>query len=250
MSYLPIVIAASIAASFMDGRDDGFPTEAIVRSHMNAAQKDFRSADSNYDCWIGFLPLLNATVQYQDGESLERVSAVERAIIDNFTIYVFAGELECNVAKAEFGGRQKSLEIISQFRVVRCDTNALFRIADYLSEAVPLSADRDEEMREISKADALDRKLVFGCNTPPRMYGDLTFVSVIGRFGRECREKFRFRRLYNDRLPKFRVAALAAMRGAIMKGYENKTEEEREAIWAEFCRRAKATSEERKKAED
>ena len=88
MSYLPIVIAASIAASFMDGRDDGFPTEAIVRSHMNAAQKDFRSADSNYDCWIGFLPLLNATVQYQDGESLERVSAVERAIIDNFLVFI------------------------------------------------------------------------------------------------------------------------------------------------------------------
>ena len=65
-----------------------------------------------------------------------------------------------------------------------------------------------------------------------------------------CREKFRFRRLYNDRLPKFRVAALAAMRGAIMKGYENKTEEEREAIWEEFCRRAKATPDERKKAEE
>ncbi len=113
-----------------------------------------------------------------------------------------------------------------------------------------IDANVDEEMREILKADALDRKLVFGCNTPPRMYGDLTFVSVIGRFGRECREKFRFRRLYNDRLPKFRVAALAAMRGAIMKGYENKTAEERVAIWDEFCRRAKATPDERKKAEE
>jgi hypothetical protein len=40
------------------------------------------------------------------------------------------------------------------------------------------------------------------------------------------------------------------MRGAIMKGYENKTAEERVAIWEEFCRRAKATPDERKKAEE
>ena len=58
------------------------------------------------------------------------------------------------------------------------------------------------------------------------------------------------RRLYNERLPKFRVASLTTMRGAIMNGYENRTAEEREAIWDEFCRRAKATSEERKKAEE
>ena len=55
--------------------------------------------------------------------------------------------------------------------------------------------------------------------------------------------------LYNDRLPKFRAAALAAMRGAVMNGYRDRTAEEREAIWAEFCRRAKATPEERKEAE-
>lgn len=250
MPYLPVVLAASIAASFMDGRDGEFPTETIVRSHMNALQRDFRSADSDDDCWMGFLPLLNAVVQHQDEERYDVMAAVERAVLENFTIYVFAGELEYKMAKADFGGRQKCLNIISQFSVVRCDTNALFKVADYLSGAVLLPVDKDVELKEMLNADALDSKLIFGQNTPPRMYGDLTFVSVAGKFGRECREKFRFRRLYNERLPKFRVAALSAMRGAVMNGYKDRTAEERDSIWDEFCRRAKATAEERKQAEE
>ena len=88
------------------------------------------------------------------------------------------------------------------------------------------------------------------CGARPNYPSSVGNITRCGPMWRECREKFRFRRLYNDRLPKFRVAALAAMRGAIMKGYENKTEEERVAIWEEFCRRAKATPDERKKAED
>ena len=39
------------------------------------------------------------------------------------------------------------------------------------------------------------------------------------------------------------------IRKAVMEGYRDRTAEEREEIWDEFCRRAKATAEERKQAE-
>ena len=249
MHMIQVLLAASLAASFMEKRNDEFPSGNVVRSHMNFLQRDFRSANPEEDCWLGFVPLLDALVRHQDKVGYDLMAATEKTVLENFTKYVFAGESECSAVKADFEGRLKSLRQIARFTLVRCDANALFEIADYLSGAVRLPEDKDAERSETLKADELDRRLVFGDNIPPRLYGDVTFVSVLGRHGRECREKYRFRRLYNERLPAFRAAALAAFRKSVVEGFKDRGAEAREAIWDEFCRRAKATEAEKRAAE-
>ena len=48
-----------------------------------------------------------------------------------------------------------------------------------------------------------------------------------------------FRRRYNERLPDFRRKAEARMRKFVFEEFKAKDQAEREALWAEFCRRAK-----------
>ena len=48
-----------------------------------------------------------------------------------------------------------------------------------------------------------------------------------------------FRSLYNRRLPDFRAKAEARMRKFVFEEFKAKDEQERKALWAEFCRRAK-----------
>lgn len=249
MVLAAITIAASLAGAYMEGREGAFPTDAMLRSHMNLLQKDFRLANPNEDSWLGFLPLLEVVVRHQGDVEPEVRNRIEHTVIGNFTMFAFAGASEDSMVKADFSGRLSCLELISRFEIVRRDTNALFQVAEHLSGAVGLSCDKDEEVAETLKADALDRQLVFGDKVPPRMYGDLTFVSVVGKHGRECRDKFRFRRVYNERLPGFRTAALRCFYSAIKEGYEGASAEERQAIWDEFCCRAKASADEKTNVE-
>ena len=48
-----------------------------------------------------------------------------------------------------------------------------------------------------------------------------------------------FRQGYNERLPKFRSKAEARMRKFVFEEFNAKDQTERDALWAEFCRRAK-----------
>ncbi len=66
----------------------------------------------------------------------------------------------------------------------------------------------------------------------------------------DIRREYDARERYNGEQEAYRTASIAAIRKAVMDGYKDKTSEERVAIWDEFCRRAKATPDERKKAEE
>ena len=248
--FAMLVALTMVAASLPEGDGDVFPTERLARFALRDIDNAFRKADSDKDCWSGFVPLLSRVVKFQHAVPAKEIEAVESLIVSRFSIYAFAGEYDKCIIKANFDGRLECVRLLSELSLVQSDTNSLFKLSEWLSRAVPLAADYEMSGKELAEAMRIDDKMIYGDNLPPSYPSSVGNITRCGPMWRECREKFRFRRLYNDRLPKFRVAALAAMRGAIMKGYENKTEEEREAIWEEFCRRAKATPDERKKAEE
>ena len=84
-------------------------------------------------------------------------------------------------------------------------------------------------------------------NLPARIsYSRMNALNCFGKLKQAMETRSR----YNGELEAYRTASIAAIRKAVMDGYKDKTAEERVAIWEEFCRRAKATPDERKKAEE
>ena len=72
---------------------------------------------------------------------------------------------------------------------------------------------------------------------------------ILPDFGKECWMEYNARAAYNRKLNEFRAAALESIYNAIKRGLAGMPDVERAEIWDEFCRRAKATAEERRKAE-
>ena len=89
--------------------------------------------------------------------------------------------------------------------------------------------------------------MIYGSAHPPRYPGVAGNFSHLGPFARQCRGRFRFRRIYNERVAKFRVDALYILREAVIGGCNDETKDERQNEWEEVCRRAKATVEECKR---
>ncbi len=245
-----IFAATSLMARSEQMEMDGFPSPTTVYVALREINQEFLKGENGNDAWSGFARIAGSAAKYQLRASAETVQSVEQVIVSRFVMYSFACEYDDDPAKADFGSRLEAVQFFADFVAVRSDTNIVFKLSDWLGSATLLAADRDAECAEMAVAYKRDSLMIFGGKLPPRYPGSAGNMSHWGPTARQCREKYRFRRLYNERLPKFRVAALAAMRGAIMKGYENKTSEERVAIWEEFCRRAKATPDERKKAEE
>ena len=242
-------LTAAMARSEQRGMDE-FPSLAAVDVALREINQEFLSGEKGKDTWSGFARIAAAVAQHQCEASADTVLTIERTIISRFVIYSFACEYDDDRAKADFGSRLESVRHFCNFTAVRSDTNIVFKLADWLGSATRLAVDRGAECAELAEACKRDALMIYGGKQPPRYPGSSGNASHWGPVARQCQEKFRFRRLYNDRLTTFRIAALAAMRGAIMKGYRDRPAGDREAMWSEFCCRAKATSEERKQAQE
>ena len=249
MNVVALMLAASMASSPIQVEEcEGFPSERSVHFTLRDIDYGFRRGDSTCDNWAGFVPLLSNVVESQSSALTQEVAKIESKIVTRFAIYSFACEYDHLLVKANFDGRRDSAWLLSQFSLVRSDTNALFKLADWLSGAVPLAADKETRGNELGEAMRIDALMIYGGKRPPIYPGSVGNYSHCGPMWRECRDKFHFRRTYNERLPKFREEALGCFHVAIVNGYADRTEAERETIWDEFCRRAKASDSEKEAA--
>ena len=240
---------------FADRDPDKFPSQSLVNYALVEVHDGFIHPKPGRDNWTLFLPLLVRVALYRESVTKEEVASVEAKIISRFTLYAFACEYDNDPVKAEFDGRLDCLRWIEKFDLIRFNTNRLFQVSDWLGSAKPLANDKETQYRELTEATRKDRIILYGGRDP---YGGKDQIRFAGSSGntwhwepefRACKAKFRFRQVYNRRLPEFRKKALGCMYRAIIEGYKDRTDVERKAIWDEFCRRARATAEEKSAAE-
>lgn len=220
---------------------NAFPSPETTYVKLREIDRSFLLAERDCDNWAAFVPILSKAVEYQSVASDGMVKSVESVIVSHFTLYSFACEYDEDLVKANFDSRLKCVGLLSQFALVRSDTNTLFKLADWLGGAIPLAADKATEFAEMAEAHRRDKQAVYGGKNPPRYPGDSGNTRRRGPAARRRSEKFCFRRLYNERLPSFRETALEFFRPAVLDGYKELPREDRKMIWTEFCRRAKAT---------
>lgn len=228
-------------------RFDDFPSSVQLYEVFREVNRDFLAATKGKDCWEGFIPLVEAAVKYQDEASKKSVLEIEEDIIDRFVIYSFAGRYDDDFVKANFESRLAIIRRFSKFVVVKNNKKTILKLADWLSLAQPLSVDKETECAESAMALQKDNEMIYGSAHPPRYPGVAGNFSHLGPFARQCKERFRFRRIYNERVAKFRVDALYILREVVIGGCNDETKDERQNVWEEVCRRAKATVEECKR---
>ena len=242
---------------FAEREPDKFPSQSLVGFALHEVHGGFIHPKPGRDNWTLFIPLLERVAKHGGSVTKAEVASVEARIVSWFTLYAFACEYDDDPVKAEFGGRLDCLRRIGEFDLIRQDTNTLFQISDWLAGAVPLAVDDDTRYRELTEAMRKDRIILYGGKNPFARKGGPCFAGTVSKTWawhwepefRACKAKFRFRKEYNRRLAEFRKEALGCLHRAIIEGYKDRTAVERKAIWDEFCRRAKATAEEKSAAE-
>ena len=220
---------------------EAFPSSRQVYVALRNIHEEFLRSESGHDCWTGFVPLLERIVKYRNGVSAEEARNVEEETLSRFTLYSFACEYDCDAAKADFHGRLECLRLICGFGIVRSETNALFRLADWLGGASPLGVDAETRQRDSAEAMRIDALALFGGKRPPKYPWTSGNTWHLGPAARACDAKYRFRQLYNEQLPRFKKAALACLRDAVMNGYGSLTDDERDALYKEVCVRARVS---------
>ena len=232
------LLASTTVGRVQDLVPDEFPSGRTTYMTLREVNRGFLAGERGRDNWEGFVPLFDAAVKHQADAPTGVVMSVESEMVSRFAIYSFACEYDDDMAKAAFDGRLKCVELLSQFSLVRSDTNALFKLADWLSGAVPLAVDKNAEFAESSEAFEKDKLMIYGGGDPPRYPGSSGNTSHFGPAMRAHKSKFHFRRTYNERLPKFREAVLCSLRNALMECCKDLSDSGREAVWSELRRRA------------
>ena len=120
-------------------------------------------------------------------------------------------------------------------------------IADWLGGAQSIVVDEEAERQRVIEQAEKDRKMLYGEKFRPwrgavstsHMGGPLHSPYCWSPYLIRELKAQQFRRRYNERLPDFRRKAEARMRKFVFEEFKAKDQAEREALWAEFCRRAK-----------
>ena len=229
-----LLATAVMATAGEEQAVDRFPSPDETYVALREINDDFLMSASGRDNWKGFVPLFERVVKYQGAVPKDEMSKTEKEIVARFVLYSFACEHDTDPVKADFSGRLDCVRLLSQFDLVRRDTNTLFRLADWLSDAVPLAVDRASRDHEMEAAFQKDMAMIYGGRTPPRYPGSVGNTKHWGPAVRACDAKFRFRRTYNERLCQFRADAMAYILKSVAPTL---SEAERESVWAEFIKR-------------
>ena len=224
-----------------------FPTRSEAYVRLRDIDIKFVAAEPGRDNWKDFIPLLEQVVEFQPTVSnRQEMLNVEFEIVEWMTILAFACEYDFDEIKANFDSRIACLDLECKVEYVRSDTNGVMMIADWLGGAQPIVVDEETNTRRSSEMASIDRLMIYGGKTRPRRHPGS--FSYCGPFASPyCRSPYlirelkaqHFRRRYNERLPEFRRKAEARMRRFVFEEFKAKDQAEREALWAEFCRRAK-----------
>ena len=121
-----------------------FPSSRQIYVALRGIHEDFLRSEPGRDCWSGFVPLLEQIVKHRNKVSAEEAKNAEDELLSRFTLYSFACENDGDAAKADFHGRLECLRLICGFGIVQSETNALFRLADWLGSAAPVDRRRGE----------------------------------------------------------------------------------------------------------
>ena len=228
-----------------------FITRNEVRTTFRRIDLKFVASESGRDNWKEFIPILERVVKSQSSVSnRQEMLSIEFEILEWLTVYAFACEYDFDEIKADFASRLVCLDLECQLEYVRSDTNAVMMIADWLGGAQPIVVDEETERQRVIEKREIDWRMLYGEKFRP-CRGAGSFNCFGGRSGfinspycwspyliRELKAQ-QFRRRYNERLPDFRRKAEARMRRFVFEEFKAKDQAEREALWAEFCRRAK-----------
>ena len=217
-----------------------------VHQKLKEINSEFKQAIPGKDNWDGFIPLLEFAIKYQAPTNNPRVATrIESEILEHFTSYAFACEYDYDLIKANFDSRLACIDFVCQFDLVGTDTNAVMSIADWIAGAKLLALDEETLTREGEEAILKDRITLYGGKRPPRIPASLSIKAPLANLhlsppnSRRYAERIIFRKQYNSNLPDFRAKAEARMRKFVFEEFKAKDEQERKALWAEFCRRAK-----------
>ena len=243
-------VASNSVANAVGDCSEGvtFPTRSEVRITFRRIDLKFVASEPGRDNWKEFIPILERVVKSQSSVSnRQEMLSIEFEILEWLTVYAFACEYDFDEIKANFDSRLACLDLECQLEYVRSDTNAVMMIADWLGGAQSIVVDEEAERQRVIEQAEKDRKML--CGEKFRPWRGAVSTSYMGGplhspycwspyLIRELKAQ-QFRRRYNERLPKFRSKSEARMRRFVFEEFKAKDQAEREALWAEFCRRAK-----------
>ena len=239
------LLVFSTVALCSQGEDGGRLCNEAGRA-LSEIKINFVRAAPGRDNWEDFIPLMERIVTAQETASnAVDVLNAELLVLEKFTLYAFACEYDFDEIKANFDSRLICLDLACRFECLRSDTNAVVMIADWLGVAQPIVVDEENDVRRVNEMSRIDELMVFRERRERRKPGTYVYNHKLieakknGPYLSRHLETLKFRDIYNERLPEFRSKAEARMRRFVFEEFKAKDQAEREALWAEFCRRAK-----------
>lgn len=219
---------------------DVFPSRESVHVALRGVNDVFLRSSPGCDNWLEFLKIMKRVVQSQGASTnVHEKLSVETDIVERFTLYSFACEYDSDMIKANFDSRLKCIDLVCRFDLMQIDKKAVMLIADWLAGARKIIVDEETQFQNFQEAWRIDRLAIFGGKKPPRYPSSQRSHRENPPNVRLFGDRQRFQRVYNNRLPEFRSKAESRLRRFVFEEFKAKNKLEREALWAEFCRRAK-----------
>jgi hypothetical protein len=240
-----------LAGTCLWGVEDVTSISREIDVKLKEIDDAFLASSPDVDNWMLFVPLLELVDQRRllgDDECDEDKRNLSK-ILNRFVLYSFACRYDSLKIKADFSGRKRCVELLATIVAKSSDEENLYLLAQWLSGANIITVKKSEVDQDLKLALKQDSIVIYGGKTQPRYPGSIGAKPRMGPAWRAVKEKLDFRNYYNRKVIEFRQFAFSVFYKAIYSGFEKSEEFNRKQIWEEFCRRAKATEEEKNAAE-
>ena len=244
-------ISLIFTASYLWGIEDVTSISRKIDVKLKEIDDAFLASSSDVDNWMLFVPLLELVDQRRllgEDECVEDKRNLSK-ILNRFVLYSFACRYDSLKIKADFSGRKRCVKLFATIVAKSSDEENLYLLAQWLSGANIITVKKSEVDQDFKSAIEQDALIIYGGKTQPRYPGSIGAKPRRGPAWRAVKEKLDFRSYYNQKVIEFRRFAFSVFHKEICSGFEKVEESKRKLIWEEFCRRAKATEEEKIAAE-
>lgn len=199
--------------------------------------------------WDAVCQLIDRIGSFQKEQHQSSIGTIEEAIFAkllSMPIGTVADFQDGRENTCEVDGVDKYLTAMLRWDLAKADTNLLLCIAGCLGRYQPLpDLSHPDAMR---LAHQVDNIILYGTNEPPFRAGTTRLWG--GPIGERVFKTRNFRSLYNHKVIRMRRHILRHGHALIFtQGFANMPCELREALWLDFATRAKASPDERRKAE-
>ena len=240
-------ISLIFTASYLWGIEDVTSISRKIDVKLKEIDDAFLASSSDVDNWMLFVPLLELVDQRRllgEDECVEDKRNLSK-ILNRFVLYSFACRYDSLKIKADFSGRKRCVKLFATIVAKSSDEENLYLLAQWLSGANIITVKKSEVDQDFKSAIEQDALIIYGGKTQPRYPGSIGAKPRMGPAWRAVKEKLDFRSYYNQKVIEFRRFAFSVFHKEICSGFEKVEESRRKLIWEEFCRRAKATEEEK-----